>query len=379
LHDWHAAHGAVFEEYGTWLRPAYYARSGESAHAAEQREALHVRTAVGLYESSPLGKIIVTGADAAEFLDRVYANTMSTLKVGRLRYGLMLNELGVIIDDGVAARLAEQLFLVGTTSSGAPRIAAMLEEWLQCEWTDLKVVVAPETTCASVLTLSGPKAREVLLAAGVDFAVDAESFPHMSWREGHIAGVPVRICRVSFTGEMSFEITLPNAQASRLADHLMRAGQPSGIELVGLDAWLLLRTEKGFLHVGADTDGTTAPDDVGWGHVLKREHDFIGRRSLTRPDNLRTDRFQLVGLEPVAGAELPIGAHLRGAGMRSGSEGYITSSAFSPMLGRWVALAMVRSGRARQGEILRVLGDRPRQAKIGPLGAYDISGERLRA
>jgi sarcosine oxidase, subunit alpha len=159
----------------------------------------------------------------------------------------------------------------------------------------------------------------------------------------------------------------------------MRAGQPSGIELVGLDAWLLLRTEKGFLHVGADTDGTTAPDDVGWGHVLKREHDFIGRRSLTRPDNLRTDRFQLVGLEPVAGAELPIGAHLRGAGMRSGSEGYITSSAFSPMLGRWVALAMVRSGRARQGEILRVLGDRPRQAKIGPLGAYDISGERLRA
>jgi sarcosine oxidase subunit alpha len=379
LHEWHAARGAVFEEYGTWLRPAYYARPGESAHAAEQREALQVRTAVGLYESSPLGKIMVSGPDAAEFLDRVYANTMSTLKVGRLRYGLMLNELGVIIDDGVAARLAEQQFLVGTTSSGAPRIAAMLEEWLQCEWTDLKVLVAPETTCSSVLTLSGPRAREVLLAAGVDMAVDAEAFPHMSWRDGQLAGVPVRVSRVSFTGEMSFEINLPNTRAPMLADHLMRIGQPCGIDLVGLDAWLLLRTEKGFLHVGADTDGTTAPDDVGWGHVLKREHDFIGRRSLTRPDNLRVDRFQLVGLEPLAGAELPIGAHLRSPSKLVSSEGYITSSAFSPALGRWVALAMVRGGRARLGEILSVLGDQPGQAKIAAPGAYDVSGERLRA
>jgi len=379
LHDWHAARGAVFEEYGTWLRPAYYARAGESGHAAEQREALHVRTAVGLYESSPLGKIIVTGPDAAEFLDRVYANTMSSLKVGRLRYGLMLNELGVIIDDGVAARLAEQRFLVGTTSSGAPRIAAMLEEWLQCEWTDLEVLVAPETTCSSVLTLSGPKAREVLIAAGIDFPVDADAFAHMSWREGHLAGIPVRICRVSFTGEMSFEINLPNAETENLADQLMRAGQPYGIDLVGLEAWLLLRTEKGFLHVGADTDGTTAPDDVGWGHVLKREHDFIGRRSLTRPENLRADRFQLVGLEPVAGAELPIGAQLRSPGMGASSEGYITSAAFSPSLGRWVALAMVRGGRGRHGEILNVLGDKLRHAKITAPGAYDVGGERLRA
>ncbi len=379
LHEWHAARGAVFEEFGTWLRPAYYARAGESAHAAEQREALHVRNAVGLYESSPLGKIIVSGPDAGEFLDRVYANTMSTLKVGRLRYGLMLNELGVIIDDGVAARLAEHEFLVGTTSSGAPRIAAMLEEWLQCEWTDLEVLVAPETTCVSVLTLSGPRARDVLRAAGVDFPLDAEAFPHMSWRDGHIEGVAVRVSRVSFTGEISFEISLPNSAAQPLADHLMRVGAPSDIDLVGLDAWLLLRTEKGFLHVGADTDGTTAPDDVGWGHVLKREHDFIGRRSLTRPDNLRADRFQLVGLDPIGSAELPIGSHLRSPGLSAGSEGYITSSAFSPALGRWVALAMVRGGRARYGEILQVLGNKARQARIAAPGAYDAAGERLRA
>jgi sarcosine oxidase, subunit alpha len=201
----------------------------------------------------------------------------------------------------------------------------------------------------------------------------------MSWRDGQLAGAPVRISRVSFTGEISFEINLPNAKATTLADHLMRAGQPYGIELVGLDAWLLLRIEKGFLHVGADTDGTTAPDDVGWGHVLKREHDFIGRRSLTRPDNLRADRFQLVGLEPLATAELPIGAHLRSPNANVGSEGYITSSGFSPALGRWVALAMVRGGRARLGETLSVLGDKARQARIALPGAYDVKGERLRA
>jgi sarcosine oxidase, subunit alpha len=379
LHHWHAARAAVFDEYGTWLRPAYYARSGESAHAAEQREALHVRTAVGLYDSSTLGKIIVSGPDAAEFLDRVYANTMSSLKVGRVRYGLMLNELGVIIDDGVAARLDEQCFLVGTTSSGAPRIAAMLEEWLQCEWTGLKVLVAPETTCAAVLTLSGPRSREVLIAAGVDFPVESEAFAHMSWRDGRIAGIAVRISRVSFTGEISFEISLRNSEAEQLADHLMQAGARYDIDLIGLEAWLLLRTEKGYLHVGADTDGTTAPDDVGWGHILKREHDFIGRRSLTRPDNLRGDRFQLVGLEPVAGVDLPVGSHLRSKAVHVSSEGYITSAAFSPVLGRWVALAMIRGGRARLGEVIEVLGEKPRQAKIAPLCAYDVAGDRLRA
>jgi sarcosine oxidase subunit alpha len=358
LHAWHAEQGGVMQEYGGWLRPACYLRAGETPHAAEQREALSVRSQVGLFDGSPLGKIEVVGPDAAEFLDRMYANTMSSLGVGRLRYGLMLNESGVVIDDGVAARLAADRFLVGTTSGGAARIAAAFEEWLQCEWPDLRVLVAPVTTSWAVLTLAGPAARAVLAAAGADFPTGAAQFPHMSLREGVVAGVPARVLRVSYTGEASFEINVRPSCAAAVWQRLMQAGAAHGIAPVGVEAWLLLRTEKGFLHVGADTDGTTVPDDIGWGQVLQREHDFVGRRSLTRPENLRADRHQFVGLEPVEGGELPAGAHLRAERLRSGSEGYVTSSAYSPNLRRWVGLGMLRAGRARHGEILSVCAGR---------------------
>ncbi len=376
------AAGAVFEEYGGWLRPAYYPHAGETAHAAEQREALAVRTAVGLFDGSPLGKIEVTGPDAGEFIDRLYANTMSTLKVGRARYGLMLNELGVVIDDGIATRLAEDRFLVGTTGAGAARIAAWMEEWLQCEWLGLDVLVAPVTTAWAVLTLSGPKARAVLQAVGGDIDLSAEAFPHMAYREGRIAGYPARVLRASFTGEASFEVSTPSDAAEALWDQLMAAGAPHGIAPVGIDAWMLLRTEKGFLHVGADTDGATAPGDVGWGHVLKRSHDFIGRRSLTRPDNQRQDRHELVGLEGVefTGA-LAIGAHLRGETGREGSEGFVTSSGFSPILGRGVALGMIKGGSRRHGQVLTVVSGpgRGQSVRVTAPGAYDPKGERLNA
>lgn len=378
-HDWHVAHGAVLEEFGSWLRPAHYLRSGERVSDAERREALAVRTAAGLFDGSPLGKIEVKGPDAAEFLDRVYANTMSTLKVGRLRYGLMLNELGAVIDDGVTARIADDHFLVGTTGGGAERITAWLDEWLQCEWPDLQVVLAPLTTTLAVLTLSGPNSRAVLQAAGVDFPVSAAEFPHMSFRTGAVAGVPARVSRVSFTGEVSYEINVAVSQATLVWERLMDAGAAHGLSPVGIDAWMLLRTEKGYLHVGADTDGTTAPEDIGWGHVLRRDCDFIGRRSLTRPENLRTDRLQFVGLEPMDGGELPIGAHLRGENAAHASEGYITSAGFSPILNRWVALAMLRAGRTRHGETVSVVTPAgTKRARVAAPGAYDPQGARLR-
>jgi len=379
-HERQQAAGAVFEEYGAWLRPAYYPRPGETPHAAEQREARVVREGVGLFEGSPLGKIEVLGPDAAEFLDRIYANTMSTLKVGRARYGLMLNELGALIDDGVTLRLAEDRFLVGTTGGGADRIAAWLEEWLQCEWRDLKVLVAPVTTAWAVVTLSGPKAREVLYATGVDFPISAEEFPHMTFKDGHVAAIPAKVVRASFTGEVTYEINVPADRAGELWDRLVKAGQPYGITPVGIDAWMLLRTEKGFMHIGADTDGETSPVDVGWGQVLKRTHDFVGRRSLSRPANMREDRLQFVGLERVGSTEsLPMGAHLRGAGRREGSEGYVTSTGSSPALGRGVALGMVRNGRARLGEEFEVVTGPAKGARvrITQLAAYDIPGERL--
>jgi sarcosine oxidase subunit alpha len=380
---WHEARGAKFEEYGGWLRPAAYLKPGETQHAAEQREALVVRTSVGIFDASPLGKIEVKGPDAAEFLDRIYANTVSTLKPGRVRYGLMLDEIGVVIDDGVTARLAEDHFLVGTTSGGALRIAAIMEEWLQCEWTDLEVLIAPVTTAWGVANIAGPKARELIEAVGTDIDVSAEAFPHMSFRTGTVAGERARVFRVSFTGELSYEINVPARRLSRLWEILVGEGTPMGLEPIGVDAWMLLRTEKGYLHVGADTDGTTDPADIGWGHVLKREHDFIGRRSLLRPDHRREDRLQFVGLEALdAKRTLPIGAHVRAThARRSGSQGYVTSSGFSPMLGRGVALGMIRAGRTRHGETVEVVGPdgSVAPARITPPGVYDPKGERLNA
>lgn len=378
-HEWHAAHGAMFEEYGGWLRPACYLREGETAREAEQREALAVRTACGVFDASPLGKIEVSGPDAARFLDRIYANTMSTLQPGRLRYGLMLNELGVVFDDGVAARLSDERFLVGTTGAGAARVADWLEEWLQCEWPGLEVLVAPVTTAWAVMTLSGPAARAVLSRLDVDVPLDPGAFPHMAFRQGRIGGVPARVARVSFTGEVSFEISLPTAAAPALWRRMASLDPALGVTPVGIDAWMLLRTEKGYLHVGADTDGTTSALDVGWGHILKRRSDFIGRRSLMRPADVASGRPQFVGVQALdRSAVLPVGAHLQCPGGIGSREGYVTSSGWSPVLERGVALGMVRDGRARFGAVLEAVTPAgPVAVRVVEPGAYDPDGTRL--
>ncbi|MFN3945797.1 MAG: sarcosine oxidase subunit alpha family protein [Allosphingosinicella sp.] len=372
-HARHLEAGASFEEYGGWSRPACYPRPGEGKEAAERREAAAVRQRVGLFDASPLGKIEVCGRDAGLFLDRIYANPMSSLKPGRLRYGLMLNELGVIIDDGVTARLAQDRFLVGTTGAGAARIADWLEEWLQCEWPQLDVVVAPVTEAWGVVTISGPSARALLDCIGTDFPIDAAAFPHMTMTGGRVAGIPCRVARVSFTGEVSFEISVPAHRTAELWQTLLEAGQPLGAEPAGIDAWMLLRTEKGYLHVGADTDGTTTPLDVGWERVLKRKDDFIGRRSLDRPADRRGDRLQLVGLRAQDDSMLPVGAHLGRAG---DSQGFVTSSGYSECLGRGVALGMVRGGRTRLGERIPLLSGAG-EVRIVDAAAYDPEGERL--
>jgi sarcosine oxidase subunit alpha len=380
-HACHEAHDAVFEDFGGWLRPAYYPLAGESAHSAEQREARLVRTQVGLFEGSPLGKIEVKGPHAGKFLDLIYANTMSTLMAGRCRYGLMLNEQGVIIDDGVTAKLADDHYVVGTTGAGADRIAAWLEEWLQCEWLDFDVIVAPVSTSWGVLTISGPAARDVLRRVGADFPIEAGDFPHMSFREGRVAGIRARVFRVSYTGEMSYEINVPASRVEELWRALIIAGEADGIRPVGIDGWMVLRTEKGYLHVGADTDGTTSPLDVGWGHVLKKKNDFVGKRSLLRPNDQSGSRLQLVGLCALDGtAALPIGSHIAPRAGEEGSGGYVTSSSFSPTLGRGVTMAMLIGGQGRLGETVMVITDRgQRPAEVVELAAYDPSGERLNA
>lgn len=378
-HAEHEAEGAVFEEYSGWLRPAYYLRAGETPRDAEQREALAVRTKAGLFESSTLGKIEVKGPDAAILLDRVYANAMSNLKVGKVRYGVMLSEFGVIADDGVCARLADDHFLVCASSAAADKVAFALEELLQCDWPDLDVIVAPVTSAFGAVTITGPRAREILERAGADIGLDGHAFPHMSVRDGRIVGLCARMLRVSFTGEASYEIYVAPSDVGVLWRRVMEAGRPYGLTPIGIDAWMLLRTEKGYFHVGGDTDGTTNALDIGWDHVLKRKDDFIGRRSLMRPADQAADRFQYVGLETLDGSPLRVGGHLRRKGARGGTEGYVTSAGWSPSLKRGVALGMVKGGRARIGEVLELQDATKRAVRIATPGAYDPEGNRLHA
>ena len=378
LHDRHVALGAIMEDYG-WLRPSAYPRPCESRFEAEQREARTVRDGVGIFDGSPLGKIEVRGPDAGKLLDFVYASTISTLKVGKVRYGLMLNELGVVIDDGVCARLGEDHFLVGASSAGADRIAAWLEEWLQCEFVDYDVLVAPVTTNWSVVTLTGPKARDLLAEAGVSFPLGAEAFPHMSFQTGTIAGIEARVMRVSYTGETSYEINVPTGRTADLWDVLTRLGERHGLAPIGIDAWNLLRLEKGYLHIGADTDGTTNPLNIGWDHVMRRKGDFAGKRSLMLDLHKNPKRLQLVGLSAEGREVLPIGAHLvRGLGADRASDGFVTSSAFSPTFGKGVALALVHGGSERIGETVALEHEGRRlSATIVKPTVYDPEGARL--
>lgn len=376
-HARHVALGAVFEELAGWLRPVAYPQAGESWEAAAQREARHVRTNVGLFDSSSLGKIEVIGPDAAAFLDRIYVDAVSKMSVGRIRYGLMLNENGVIIDDGVVARRAHDSFIVYTTSAGAERINEWLEDWLQCEFVDLDVIVAPVTTQWANITVTGPRAREILRQLDTDIDVSAAHFPHMSIREGRVEGIPARICRVSFTGELSYEINVPATRSAELLNRLTEIGRAFDIAPFGVEALMILRTEKGYLHVGGDTDGTTLPPDVRTSPANKtRLSDFIGRRSLLRSASQEEGRLQLVGLS--SSEQLPPGAQVMTGPAPCLSDGHVTSSLFSPILSRPIALAMVRNGRRRLGEDINLyhLGSILRASIVPPV-FYDASGERL--
>ncbi|MEP7248141.1 MAG: glycine cleavage T C-terminal barrel domain-containing protein, partial [Gammaproteobacteria bacterium] len=382
-HAQHKQLGAYFENYGGWQRPACYPQANELHQAAFQREARAVRASVGLYDGSPLGKFMVRGPDAAEFLNRMYANTVRTLEPGKVRYGLMLNEQGIVIDDGVCARLSGGEFYVNATSSGASRISAWFEEWLQGEWPELQVVVTDVTSGWATLNLAGPKAREVLSSLPCDIDLTRESFPHMHVRVGTLCGVPCRILRVSFTGELSYEISVPADFGAALWERLYAAGQPFGITPFGVESLLLMRTEKGYLHVGGDTDGTTVPDDIGFGTaVSKKVGDFVGRRSLTLPESTRADRLQLVGLRCVGSSDAFIaGAHLLDtplAQLPQNTSGYLTSATFSPALSAHVGLGLLRNGRARMGQTVHIIDSGKQSlAEIVNPSHYDAAGARL--
>ena len=367
MHDWHVAHGACFEDVGQWKRPWYFPRPGESMHDAVARECLAARRGVAMVDASTLGKIDVQGPDAAAFLDRVYCNRIANLGEGRCRYGLMLRQDGMVFDDGVVTRLGASHFLLSTTTGGAARVLAWLEEWLQTEWPELRVFCTSVTEQYAVASLSGPKARAVVegLADGIDF----DAFPFMSVRHGRVAGIPARVFRVSFTGATGYEIAVSSDGGRTLWDALVAAGAPHGLTPYGTEAMHVLRAEAGFIMVGQETDGTVTPDDLGLGRMAAKRESFIGQRSLARADTVRADRKQLVGLLTEDGADaLPEGAQIV-ADLRAAPPmtmiGHVTSSYRSANAGRPIAFALVKGGRARMGATLHVpLADRTIRVRV---------------
>jgi sarcosine oxidase, subunit alpha len=359
IHAWAEAEGAVFEDVGQWKRARYFPRAGEDMHAAVARECKAVRARAGVFDASTLGKIEVVGPDAAEFLERMYINAWAKLEPGRCRYGILLNEAGFVIDDGVVGRMARDRFHVTTTTGGAARVLSLMEDYLQTEWPELRVWLTSTTEQWVVIAVQGPRSRDILapLVEGIDLG--REAFAHMSVREGRIAGVPTRLFRVSFTGELGFEVNVPASQGRAVWEAIWAEARKADAVAYGTEAMHVLRAEKGFVIVGQETDGTVTPDDLGltWA-IGKNKKDFVGKRSLSRPDMVAKGRKQLVGLltqDP--GTVLDEGAQITAEAMPTPGTpalGHVTSSYRSEALGRSIALALVADGRARLGETLHV-------------------------
>jgi sarcosine oxidase, subunit alpha len=383
IHDWAVENGAVFEDVGPWKRAWYFPRARESMHDAIARECRTTRASVGLFDASTLGKIEVVGPDAAAFLERMYANAFQKLEVGRCRYGLMLSEAGFLMDDGVIARLKPDRFHVTTTTGGSPRVLAHMEDYLQTEFTGLRVWLTSTTEQWATIAVQGPRARACLapLIEGLDLSND--TFPHMSVREARVCGAPCRLMRVSFTGELGYEINTPSHFGRVVWEAAWREVQKLGGCAYGTEAMHVMRAEKGYVIVGQETDGTVTLGDLGLDWAIgKIKKDFVGKRSLTRPDMLADNRKQLVGLltdNPAIaleeGAQVTDSAN---PAIGSSALGHVTSSYHSATLGRPIALALVAAGRSRIGARLHVPmpGGAVGVTVVGPV-FYDKEGARL--
>ena len=383
MHAWHEANGAHWEPVGAWRRPYCFLKPGESAHDAVNREIKQTRDSLGLLDASTLGKIIVKGPDAGKFMDMLYTNMMSTLKPGRCRYGLMCNENGFLMDDGVVARLDEDTFLCHTTTGGADNIHGHMEEWLQTEWWDWRVYTANVTEQFAQVGVVGPNSRKVLQKlTDDDISSDALSF--MGWTDITLTGdIPARVFRISFAGELSFELAVPASHGRALWDMLMQAGAEFGVTPYGTEAMHVMRAEKGFIMIGDETDGTVIPQDLGmdWA-ISKKKEDYLGKRAQQRSHMTDPTRWKLVGLETLDGSTLPDGAYATADGTNANGQrnvqGRVTSTYHSPTLGRGIAMGLVLNGPDRMGDVL----DFPKvdgtviKAKIVDPVFYDKNGEK---
>jgi len=382
LHEWHAAHGARFVEAGQWLRPRAYLRAGESFDAAWRREVLAVRSVAGICDVSTLGKIDVQGPDAAGFLERVYCNGFARLAVGRCRYGLMLREDGIVLDDGTVTRLGERHYLATTTTANAGRVLAHLEYLLQTGWPELKVRVASVTDQCGQIALAGPRSRDVLRKI-VDADVDNAALPFLGFAAARIAGAGVRLFRISYSGELAYEIAVPAGHTVAVWEALLAAGREFGLAPYGTEAMAAMRIEKGHV-AGGEINGQTTPADLGLARLVSANKYFIGRRLLERPALADEARPSLIGLEPVDGVTaIPAGAQLIAYARAKPPVpmlGHVTSATFSPTLDRPIALALLKGGSARKGETVTAAAPLDGicvDARVVDPVFYDPTGERL--
>ena len=382
MHDWHESNGADWEPVAGWRRVYAYVQPGETTKQSVNREVLNTRKNLGFLDASTLGKIIVKGPDAGKFLDMMYTNMMSNLKVGRCRYGLMCSENGFLSDDGVVARIDDGTWLCHTTSGGADRIHAHMEEWLQTEWWNWKVWTINLTEQLAQIAVVGPNSRKVLEKLG-GMDVSSEALPFMAWADGNIGGISCRAYRISFSGELSYEIALPANQGLQFWEMLIDAGTEFGAMPYGTECLHVMRAEKGFIMIGDETDGTVIPQDLGlsWA-VSKKKDDFLGKRAQQRSFMDNDNRWQLVGLETLDGSVLEDGAYAISSGKNANgqknTQGRITSTYYSPTLKKGIAMGLVHNGPSRVGEVISFtkIGTSPVEAKIVSPIFFDPEGEK---
>jgi sarcosine oxidase subunit alpha len=388
MHDWHVERGAGFVNAGLWKRPHSYPRSGETPEQAANREAKNVRANVGMVEVSTLGKIELQGRDVAEFLNRVYANRWDNLAVGRARYGVMLREDGIVLDDGTVSRLSATHYLMTTTTVNAVKVLQQLERLLQIDWPELQVYVTSVTEHWAAAALSGPKARDVL-ASIVDIDVGNGAFPFLAVAACRLrtaqGKVPARVLRISYSGELAYEIHVPADAGRAMWEAVIAAGEAHGLMPYGTEAMSTLRIEKGHIVVGAEADGRTTADDLGLGSLVNPGKWCIGKPLLARAALTAANRWQLVGLTALDGAVMPRAAKIVADPDRETPNpmlGHVTSWCWSPNLDAWIALALVSAGRKRHGDVLWAvspLADAKVRVRIGSPCFIDPQGERLRA
>ena len=382
MHEAHEKAGAYFEPVGLWRRPYCYPRAGETHEQAVHREVTNTRQNLGLLDASTLGKIIVKGPDAGRFLDMLYTNVMSTLPVGKCRYGLMCNEQGFLSDDGVVARIDEDTWLCHTTSGGADRIHAWMEDWLQCEWWDWKVYTANVTEQYAQVAVVGPNARKLLqVLGGMD--VSKETLPFMQWADGTLGGFPVRVYRISFSGELSYEIAVPASHGAAFWAACQEAGRALNAMPYGTECLHVMRAEKGFIMIGDETDGTVIPQDLNldWA-ISKKKADFLGKRGQERTYLANPDRWKLVGFETLDGSVVPDGSYIVAEGMNANGQrnvqGRVTSTYHSPTLKRGIAMGLLKHGPSRMDEVVEfnTVAGGTVKAKVRDTVFFDKDGEK---